>query len=119
LGLAKSPPSPFLTPKGVSCLESYKAVMEAVDEALAYFGRSVREVVYYYFESRYGVNRHEIPVRLELFANCLEEIFSYASYIIERAVIEKLSFKLGVELRSKSLRELVAELSERRLLGFS
>ena len=99
------------------CLERYRAVVEAVDEALVLFGESVREVVYYYFEVKYGVKRHEIPVRLELLADCLEEIFSYAAYVIERTVIENLSSKLGVELKSRSLRELVVELCEKRLLA--
>jgi len=41
---------------------------------------------------------------------CLEEIFSSASPVVERLIIERISTKLGVDLRNKRLEDLVIEL---------
>lgn len=87
-------------------------VKEAVDEALSLFGPSVREVVYYHCEVKFGVKREEVVFRLGELMSCLEEIFSEASKVVERQILDRLSVKLKVDLKGRGLRELAEGLEE-------
>ncbi|RLF18481.1 MAG: hypothetical protein DRN06_01430 [Thermoprotei archaeon] len=75
--------------------------IQAVDDALSMFGHTVKEVVLFYAKTKYGINETEIPFKLELFEDCLYEIFGEASKIIVRQIIEKFSeraeFRVKVE----------------------
>jgi len=93
-------------------LSKLKLICEAVDEALSFFGKTVREVVYYYCEVKFNVKRSEIPFKLNFFTACLEEIFGDSAFVIEKMILEKLSAKLGVDLKGRSLKELLSELLE-------
>ena len=74
-------------------------MIKALDEALDVFGESVRGVVYYYCEARYGVRREELcrPENLAVFADLVDEIFGSASRLLEEQVLAKLCSALGVD----------------------
>ena len=87
-------------------------VMKAIEEALSFFGGCVKDVVLYYCSKKHGVAGQELSEKLRKFTRCLEEIFSYAAYIIELQVVSCLFTKVGlrfVERRGWGLVEYVEE----------
>jgi len=70
-------------------------IMEAVDECLASFGDSVRQVVYFQLQSNYNVPKQEIPTKIEEFAEAIEAIFGIGAQLIEMKIIEKLHSKVN------------------------
>jgi hypothetical protein len=68
-------------------------IMEAVDESLASFGDSVRQVVYFQLQSNYNVPKQEIPMKIEEFAEAIEAIFGIGARLIEMKIIETLYSK--------------------------
>jgi len=79
-----------------------EALLRALDEALGMFGESVRGVVYYYCEVKYGAKREELwrPEKLEALADCVAEIFGAASRILEEQVLARLCEALNVDRAS-------------------
>jgi hypothetical protein len=68
-------------------------IMEAVDESLASFGDSVRQVVYFQLQNNYNVPKQEIPTKIEEFAEAIEAIFGIGARLIEMKIIETLYSK--------------------------
>ena len=91
-----------------------RLLMEAIEEALSSFGEGVKEVVLFYCIHRHGVGRGEIPSRLHEFTRCLEEIFSYASKVVELRVASTLYAKLGLEFVEREGWRLVDYVEEAR-----
>jgi hypothetical protein len=65
-------------------------ITKAVDESLASFGESVKQVVYFQLENSYHLKKQDIPRRIEEFASAIEAIFGIGARLIEIKVIEKL-----------------------------
>jgi regulatory protein YycI of two-component signal transduction system YycFG len=65
-------------------------ILEAVDESLAAFGESVRQVIYFQLRNNYNVKKQEIPSRIEEFATAIEEIFGMGAKLIEMKIMETL-----------------------------
>ena len=91
-----------------------RLLLEAIEEALSSFGGGVKEVVLFYCSHRHGVDRGEIPLRLHEFTRCLEEIFSYASRVIELKVASTLYAKLGLGFMEREGWRLVDYVEEAR-----
>jgi len=72
------------------------AVLEAVDEGLRVFGKSVRHVIYYHLEARHHVKREEIPEKLEAFHKALEDLYGAGAGVVEKQIAEALHSRLGL-----------------------
>ena len=68
-------------------------IMEAIDESLASFGDSVRQVIYFQLQNAYHVSKQEIPTKLEEFAASIEGVFGIGARLIEMKIIETLYAK--------------------------
>jgi len=68
-------------------------ILEAVDESLASFGDSVKQVVYFQLQNNYHVQKQEIPTRIEEFAAAIEGVFGIGARLIEMKIIETLYAK--------------------------
>jgi len=68
-------------------------IMEAVDQSLASFGDSVKQVVYFQLQNNYHVQKQEIPTKLEEFAAAIEGVFGIGARLIEMKIIETLYAK--------------------------
>ncbi|MCX8205158.1 MAG: DUF3227 domain-containing protein [Candidatus Nezhaarchaeota archaeon] len=81
------------------CTCPQSALLKALDEALARFGESVKQVLYHYLEAKYGVKRAELllPENLAKLADLIREIFGPASNILEKVVLDSLCSKLGID----------------------
>ncbi|MEM3699832.1 MAG: hypothetical protein QXL57_03060 [Candidatus Bathyarchaeia archaeon] len=82
-------------------------LLEAVDEALASLGESVRQAIYYHLEDKFKITKKEIPNRLEEFTDGLEKIFGLGAHFIEILIMKKLYEKIGQPLKWNESKELV------------
>jgi hypothetical protein len=65
-------------------------IFEAIDESLASFGESVKQVVYFQLQTSHHVEKRDIPSRIEEFALTIEEIFGVGAKLIEMKIMETL-----------------------------
>jgi len=93
-----------------------EALREAIEEALAAFGQSVKEVVLFYCQSRHGVSREALPQGITKLMECLEEIFSYAGLMIEHQIAGNLYSKLGLRFALKKGWRLIDYVEEAKRL---
>lgn len=79
-----------------------QALLDALDESLGLFGETVKGIIYYYLEAKYGVRRTELylPENLAKLADLISEIFGPASGVLGGFILNKLCSTLGIN-RSK------------------
>lgn len=70
-------------------------LLEAVDEGLASIGESSKLAMYYHLEKRFGVYKEEIPVKVDAFAQALEQIFGPGAQLLEILMMKRLYEKAG------------------------
>ena len=70
-------------------------MLEAVDEALSFLGESAKRAIYYHLEEKFKIRREEIPVKIDDFAEAIEEIFGMGAKIIEMQIMKNLYKKVG------------------------
>ena len=79
------------------CFE--EILLEAVEEVLSSLGLPVKNAVYFYLEKSFGLKRHDIPYKIEKFANAIEEIFGVGAKLLEIQIMKSLYKKVGQKLR--------------------
>ena len=70
-------------------------MLEAVDEALSFLGESAKRAFYYHLEEKFKIRREEIPVKIDDFAEAIEEIFGMGAKIIEMQIMKSLYKMVG------------------------
>jgi hypothetical protein len=68
---------------------------EAVDEALSSLGESAKQVIYYYLENSFNLNKEEIPNRINDFATAIERFFGIGANLLETSILKQLCEKTG------------------------
>lgn len=81
--------------------------LEAVDEALASLGDSVKQAIYFHLEKEFQIAKKEIPHHLNEFANGLEKIFGLGARFIEILIMKNLYQKIGKSLVWDESKELI------------
>lgn len=81
--------------------------LEAVDEALASLGNSVKQAIYFHLEKEFKIAKEEIPYRLNEFANGLEKIFGLGARFIEILIMKNLYQKIDRPLVWDESKELI------------
>jgi len=66
------------------------AVVQAVNDILSTLGENAKETIYSHLKNSYGINKEEIPSKIEAFANAIEETFGVVGKLIEIKIIERL-----------------------------
>jgi len=66
------------------------AIAEAIDDVLSAFGNHVKQTVYHHLENSYDIKRNEIPIKIEDFADAIEQTFGPVAKLIEIKIIERL-----------------------------
>jgi hypothetical protein len=80
--------------KKKSCKCSSEAIIiEAVDEIFSSFGQSCKQAIYFQLENTFNIKKQEIPLKIEDFANAIEQIFGIGAKFIEMKIIEVLHEK--------------------------
>ena len=65
-------------------------VDKSVEEVLSGLGESNKITIYRYLQSNYGIEKKQIPYKIEQFACAIEEIFGFASRVIQIEILKKL-----------------------------
>lgn len=87
--------------------KSFRTILlEAVDEGLSLLGDSAKHSLYYHLQRSYGIEKNEIPDKIEEFENALNDIFGFGSKIILIKIMEKLHKKVDFEIKITNGEEL-------------
>jgi nucleoside-diphosphate-sugar epimerase len=71
-----------------------KLLIEAVDNVFSSLGDSCKQAIYFHLKDCYNVSKHEIPYRIEDFADALEKIFGLGAKLIEIEIMRALFAKV-------------------------
>jgi hypothetical protein len=71
-------------------------LLEALDEALSTLGEKVKHAVYLHLDSRFNIERNEIPNRLTEFITSIEKIFGLATPHLEILIMKTLNEHLSL-----------------------
>lgn len=78
------------------CNRSFEELLlEAVDEGLSSLGDSARQVVYFYLEKRFKLDKRNIPHKIEEFVDAIERIFGVGSKFLEILIMKRIYEKVG------------------------
>ena len=76
------------------CKGSFDAIItETVDEIFSSFGHTCKQALYFQLEKTFKIKKQEIPLKIEDFADAMEQIFGIGAKIIETKMIEMLHKK--------------------------
>lgn len=98
-----------IEPRGIQLAKKSfdELFLEAVDEALASLGNSVKQAIYFHLEKEFKIAKEEIPYRLNEFANGLEKIFGLGARFIEILIMKNLYQKIDRPLVWDESKELI------------
>lgn len=82
-----------------------KILLEAIDDALASLGESVRQAIYFHLEKKFKIAKSDIPTRIKDFADGLEKIFGLGARFIEILIMKNLYGKIGQPLEWNEKKE--------------
>jgi hypothetical protein len=68
--------------------------LEAVDIAFSMLGNHSKELMYRYLENKCGVNKENIPNKVDLFSQTIEAVFGQSARLIEIKIIRTLHEKV-------------------------
>lgn len=77
-----------------------KVLIEAVDEGLSSLGESSKRAIYFHLKESFNVEREEIPHKVEVFIDALEEIFGGGADFLEILIMKRLRKKIEGVLQS-------------------
>ncbi|MBT0159090.1 hypothetical protein G4O51_03800 [Candidatus Bathyarchaeota archaeon A05DMB-2] len=67
-----------------------KTIQDAVDETFSLLGENSKKTIYQHLENDYKITKHEIPCKIEAFADALEQSFGVGAKILEMNIIKAL-----------------------------
>jgi hypothetical protein len=70
-------------------------LFEAVDEGLSSMGESCKQAVYFHLEKSFKVEKHDIPYKIEEFADAIEKVFGLGAKFLEILIMKRLYEKIG------------------------
>jgi hypothetical protein len=74
---------------------SFEAIItDTIDEVFSSFGQSCKQAIYFQLENTFKIEKQEIPLKIEDFANAIEQIFGIGARFIEMKIIEVLHEKI-------------------------
>ena len=65
-------------------------VGQAVDDTLSALGESPKQAIYSHLKIVYGIDKEDIPNKIEAFASAIEQTFGSVAKLIEIKIIERL-----------------------------
>ncbi len=87
-------------------------LFEAVDEGLLVLGKSGRDAVYFHLQNLYSLKKEDIMDKPEAFVESLKKIFGLGAGVIEKAILERLYCRLGLDYKEKENYDFAAYLNE-------
>jgi len=82
--------------------EFKKLLMQTIDENLKQiFRETATHIIYQFLENNYSLKREEIPEKLEIFMEGLQEFFRSGAQMIEQSILKELHSNLGLKYKSR------------------
>jgi len=73
---------------------------QAIDEALEQiFTEQAMAMIYNYLDTQYSLKREDIPQKLKVFTQGLEDFFRSGAVVVELVILKNLGSSLGFEVR--------------------
>ena len=73
-----------------------EALIQAVDHGLLVFGEIVRTAIYERIERSYQIRREEIPEKVEIFHDALQDLLGTSAKVMERLIAKDFCSRLGL-----------------------
>jgi len=73
-----------------------EVLLQAVDEGLSVPGEIVRVAIYQRIERSYRLRREEIPEKLEIFHQALQDLLGGSAKVMEKLIAKNLYRRLGL-----------------------
>jgi hypothetical protein len=70
-------------------------LFESIDEGLFSLGESPKKAIYFHLKEKFGINKEDIPNRLEDFSYAMENIFGLGAKYLETLFMKNLQKKLN------------------------
>ena len=89
---------------------SHEDILQCVDAGIDVFGTTVKNVIYYRFETVFNLKRTDIVRKPEAFSECLRSFFGERAFHVEAAIVAAIIGKLHlteVNLSDSSVRAIV------------
>ena len=87
-------------------------LLECIDEGLSVLGNEPKQAVYQYFSSIHGLDREQIPEKVDEFSAGMRKALGSASKVIERLILKKLFQRLGSNFKETSNLEFIDYVAE-------
>lgn len=71
-----------------------ESFLEAVDDAFSMLGSQSKELMYQYLENKCGVDKENIPNKVEAFSEAIESIFGQSARLLEIKIMRTLYKKV-------------------------
>jgi hypothetical protein len=88
----------------------YIVLLDAIEKTFLSLGEAVKASVYSYLEKS-GIEKSEIPFRIDDFQNRLEDLFGLGARLIEILIIKNLHEKIKMKYRNNGPRWVIPDLS--------
>jgi hypothetical protein len=72
-----------------------KLLLEAVDEGLSSLGESSKQAIYFHLDKSFNIQKGEIPDKIGMFTNAIENIFGFGANFLEILIMERLHEKIS------------------------
>jgi len=81
---------------------------ESLDETLnQILGDSLTKTLQHYLQSSFSLNKNDVPLRVEEFAEALEKTLGAEAMIIEKTIVKHLYAKLEIDLTKREIFDFV------------
>ncbi len=77
--------------------EIKRKLLECIDEGLNSLGRTVKQVIYWYLENKFGVKRCDILDKPEEFIRALELMYGCGVVVLENMIVSKIREEFNVQ----------------------
>lgn len=81
-------------------------LISVIDETLSSLGESVKQAIYFHIQTKFNVQRTEIPAKLQEFQGALDKIFGTGARYIEILIMKNLYSKIGQPIDLENVKEL-------------
>jgi len=76
-----------------------KFLLEAIDEALYSLGEPVKNAVYLHLQKKFGIEKKDIPRKVEEFSGIIHKIFGLGASQLEIRFMKNLNSKIVVDIK--------------------
>lgn len=75
-------------------------LLQVIDKALLLLGQGVKSTIYYQLEYKYNIKRKQIPDKIEVFSDVIEQIFGMGARNLEIIIMKLLFEKFKNDFRA-------------------